>query len=57
MEKWEIPNFNLSPEGVLRFKNQIVVPKDENLKREILEEAHRAKYIIHPGSNKMYQDL
>ena len=35
----------------------MVVPKDEALKTEMLEEAHRSKYTIHPGSSKMYQDL
>ncbi|XP_071921807.1 uncharacterized protein [Coffea arabica] len=57
VEKGEITDFNLSSEGVLRFKNRIVVPGNENLKREILEEAHQSKYTIHPGSNKMYQHL
>ncbi|XP_027169505.1 uncharacterized protein LOC113769237 [Coffea eugenioides] len=57
VKKGETPDFNLSPEGILRFRNRIVVPNDENLKREILEEAHRSKYTIHPGSNKMYHDL
>ena len=57
VEKGEIPDFNLSPEGILRFRNRTVVPMNENLKREILEETHRSKYTIHPGGNKMYQDL
>ena len=57
VKKGEISDFNLSPEGILRFRNRIVEPNDENLRREILEEAHQAKYTIYPGSNKMYQDL
>ena len=57
VKKGEILNFNLSSEGILRFRNRIVVPNDENLRKEILEETHRSKYTIHPGSNKMYQDL
>ncbi|XP_071921774.1 uncharacterized protein [Coffea arabica] len=57
VKKGEIPDFNLNPKGILKFKNRIVVPNDENLKREVLEEVHRSKYIINPGSNKMYQDL
>ena len=52
-----MPDFNLSPEGILKYQNRVVVPKDETLKKEILEEAHRSKYMIHPGSSKMYQDL
>ncbi|XP_071900995.1 uncharacterized protein [Coffea arabica] len=57
VKKGEISDFNLSSEGILRFRNRIVVPDDETLRREILEEAHRSKYTIHPGSNKMYRDL
>jgi hypothetical protein len=34
-----------------------VVPRDQDLKKEILEEAHLSKFTIHPGSTKMYQDL
>ena len=33
VKKGEIPDFNLNPKGILRFKNRIVVPNDENLKR------------------------
>ena len=57
MEKGEMSDFNLSPEGVLKYRNRVVVPKDEVLKREILEETHQSKYTIHPGSCKMYQNL
>ena len=44
-------------EGVLFFGKRIVVPKDHNLRRLILEEAHSSQFSIHPGSTKMYQDL
>ena len=27
------------------------------VRKEVLEEAHKLKFFIHPGSNKMYQDL
>ena len=50
-------DFNLGSNGVLRFRNRIVVPKDEGLKNEILEEAHRSKFTVYPGGNKMYQNL
>jgi len=49
--------FLLDGNGVLWFKNRLVVPKDFELRRLILDEAHLARYSIHPGSNKMYQDL
>ena len=34
-----------------------MVPKDLELRKWILDEAHLSRYSIHPGSNKMYQDL
>ena len=49
--------FHLDGEGVLWFKNRLVVPKDLELRKQILDEAHLSRYSIHPGSNKMYQDL
>lgn len=33
------------------------VPNDNDLKREILEEAHHSTYIVHPGNTEMYHDL
>jgi hypothetical protein len=44
-------------EGTLWFKERLVVPKKEGLKRKILDEAHTLKYSIHPRSTRMYHDL
>jgi hypothetical protein len=44
-------------EGILWFKDRLVVPKREALKKKILDEAHKLRYSIHPGSTKMYHDL
>ncbi|WVZ76545.1 hypothetical protein U9M48_024512 [Paspalum notatum var. saurae] len=49
--------FRLDEEGVLWFKNRLVVPKDIKLRKKILDEAHASMFTMHPGSNKMYQDL
>ena len=49
--------FHLDDEGVLWFKNRLVVPKDLEVRKQILDEAHLSRYSIHPDSNKMYQDL
>ena len=51
------PDFQISDNGVLKFRGRIYVPDDEGLKEEILSEAHRNQYSIHPGSTKMYQNL
>jgi hypothetical protein len=34
-----------------------VDPKDFELHRKIMDEAHYSRYSIHSGTNKMYQDL
>jgi hypothetical protein len=44
-------------ERTLWFKERLVVPKKEELKKKILDEAHTSRYSIHPGSTKMYHDL
>jgi hypothetical protein len=44
-------------EGTLLFKDRLVVPRKEALKRKLLDEAHTSRYSIHPGSTKMYHDL
>jgi hypothetical protein len=39
------------------FKDRLVVPKDFELHRKIMDEAHCSQHSIHLGNNKMYQDL
>ncbi|XP_071933149.1 uncharacterized protein [Coffea arabica] len=57
VQKGEILDFKLGSEGVLRFRDRIVIPADEEIRKEILEESHRSKYTIHPGVIKMYHDV
>jgi hypothetical protein len=49
--------FREDDEGTLWFKERLVVPKRESLKKKILDEAHTSRYSIHPRSTKMYHDL
>jgi hypothetical protein len=49
--------FRKDNQGVLWFKDRIVVPTDAELRQQILDETHLSRYSIHPGSTKMYQDL
>jgi hypothetical protein len=44
-------------EGTLWFKNRLIVPRKESLKKNIMDEAHTSMYSIHPSSTKMYHDL
>jgi hypothetical protein len=43
--------------GVLWFEDRLVVPKNRDLKKRILDEAHLSKFSMHAGSTKMYHDL
>ncbi|WVZ89897.1 hypothetical protein U9M48_036246 [Paspalum notatum var. saurae] len=49
--------FTLNDQGAVWLKNRLVVPKDMELTKRILDEPHTSMFTIHPGSNKMYQDL
>jgi hypothetical protein len=49
--------FRKDDKGIVWFGQRLVVPWDQDLKKEILDEAHLSKFTIHPGSSKMYRDL
>jgi hypothetical protein len=44
-------------DGMLMFQDRVVVPSTQELRQRIMREAHSTPYSVHPGSNKMYQDL
>ena len=50
-------SFKKSEKGIILFKNKICVPDNEDIKKEILLEAHTTQYLLHPGTTKMYKDL
>nr|GEX70470.1 reverse transcriptase domain-containing protein [Tanacetum cinerariifolium] len=43
--------------GTLSLNNQSWIPCFGDLRALIMHESHKSKYSIHPGSDKMYQDL
>ena len=45
--------FTIDNGGLPRFKNQIYVPPNDELRSLILNEAHREVYMAHPGVTKM----
>jgi hypothetical protein len=51
------PDFREDAEGVVWFKDRLCVPDITSIRELILKEAHETAYSIHPGSEKMYQDL
>jgi hypothetical protein len=50
-------HFRVDEQGVLWFKDHLVIPKDRELKNKLMDEAHHSKLSIHPRSSKMYQEL
>ena len=44
-------------DGVLYFRDRLCVPNIDDLRNEIMAEAHCTKYSMHAGSINMYQNL
>nr|GFC76454.1 putative reverse transcriptase domain-containing protein [Tanacetum cinerariifolium] len=44
-------------DGTLCLNNRSWIPRIGDLRALIMHESHKSKYSIHPGSDKMYQDL
>jgi hypothetical protein len=57
MKEEETKHFRVDDRVILWFNYRLVVPKNRELKDQILSEAHSSKLSIHPHSSKMYQDL
>jgi hypothetical protein len=49
--------FRQDRKGILWFGDRLVVPKNPELRKKILDEAHLSKFSMHLDSNKMYHDL
>ncbi|KFK31775.1 hypothetical protein AALP_AA6G157100 [Arabis alpina] len=49
--------YRVSANRTILVHGRVCVPKDEDLRQEILREAHASKFSIHPGATKMYRDL
>nr|GEU78108.1 putative reverse transcriptase domain-containing protein [Tanacetum cinerariifolium] len=59
MIRKDLPKEKLEPhtDGTLCLNNRSWVPCFGDLRTLIMHESHKLKCLIHPGSNKMYQDL
>ncbi|GKC24553.1 putative reverse transcriptase domain-containing protein [Tanacetum coccineum] len=44
-------------DGALYYMDRIWVPLTGDVKTLIMDEAHKSRYFVHPGVNKMYYDL
>ncbi|GKC65950.1 putative reverse transcriptase domain-containing protein, partial [Tanacetum coccineum] len=59
MIKKDIPKEKLKPhaDGTLCLNDMSWLPCYGDLRTVIMHESHKSKYSIHPGSDKMYQDM
>ncbi|GJX79633.1 putative reverse transcriptase domain-containing protein [Tanacetum coccineum] len=49
--------FEFCPDGTRCFGNRVWFPRFSGLRDLVMYESHKSKYSIHPGSDKIYQDL
>ncbi|KAA3460875.1 integrase [Gossypium australe] len=57
MMKSNDSEFQIGIDGCLLFRGRVCAPKNSELVQKILHEAHSDIMSVHPGSNKMYNDL
>ena len=57
VQQGQSQDFVINNEGTLRLGTRLCVPYVDELRKEIMKEAHFSAYSIHPGSTKMYHDL
>ncbi|GKA83174.1 putative reverse transcriptase domain-containing protein [Tanacetum coccineum] len=56
-EKFRTEKLEPCVDGTLCFNGRSWLPCYGNLRTVIMHESHKSKYSIHPGSDKMYQDM
>ena len=57
VEEGEQSDFAIRDDGALVIGSRLCLPAVEELKRQVLEEAHCSAYARHPGSTKIYRTL
>ena len=50
-------DFIVEKDGILMHENRVCISKIENLRKQIMEEAHCSAYAMHPGSIKIYRTI
>ncbi|GJR07767.1 putative reverse transcriptase domain-containing protein [Tanacetum coccineum] len=56
-EKFKTEKLEPRADGTVCFNGRTWLPCYGNLRIVIMHESHKSKYYIHPGSDKMYQDM
>ena len=50
-------NYFIKEDGGLYYKTTLCVPNVSELRNKLMYESHNTVFTMHPGGNKMYQDL
>ena len=53
----DMTDYAIDESGSLLYKNRLCIPNDMDLRKKILYESHNTIFTMHPGGNKMYQDI
>ena len=53
-EKRTKVGLRVANDGLIKLGEWICVPRDMEVRAELLQEAHQSNFTIHPGSTKMY---
>ena len=57
MQKKNPNEYVVDNQEIYRYKGRICIPDQDNVKNQVLKEAHFSPFSMHPGSTKMYQDI
>jgi hypothetical protein len=52
-----LATLRVNSEGLRCLGSRVWIPKLGDLRQKVLEEAHKSRYSVHPGTDKMYRDL
>ena len=53
----EPDRFKKGEDDLIRYEGRLCVPNKEKLKEKILTEGHASPLSVHPGGDKLYQNL
>lgn len=57
VEAGEDSKFRLRGDGILEFRDRVCVPRNQEPRRAIMEEAHSLADVVHSLSIKMYRTI
>ena len=57
LEEGKTHEFGFKDNRLLTHFKQVCVVESGGLRKEIMSEAHRSPYIVHPSGTKMYMDM